>query len=172
MNDTLVIASALAGLTLLSVLIPVLLVRRRRQRRKDALLALLQQVADEHRLSFDSIDPDGHRLLALDTRARQLYYASHAREERPSRLIDLSQVRACRLHQVTTRDQQTRKTGFEDHVLQISLCLEQRTGEVVELPIYHEAEDGVYELLRLRQLATQWQARLTPLLGHHPPVSA
>lgn len=135
-----------------------------KKKKTNGLLALLNEAATQYNLSFSSQEILKNRIIGVDGISRKLIIAEEQNDINAYDVIDLEEVKSCKMKRnYTTVNMGDKKT--EEHLSAIVLQFHFKNGkEAHSLPFYNDITNHIYEIAELENKAKDWEAMLSKML--------
>lgn len=159
MLHTLLIALAIIGSLTAIIIGLIFITKRERSNLKKTLLDNYRIALTEHNIVPDKVQDLEHRILALDT-SKKIFVCIQKGIDDSSAIIDLHDVKDCRIWKdgfKLSTDKPVRSSQAEEHTNIVALSFIRKSGIALNVPVYVEAIDGLFEKMPLIRVAEQWQ---------------
>ncbi|HEV7332363.1 MAG TPA: hypothetical protein VGN63_15100 [Flavisolibacter sp.] len=140
---------------------------RKKKKKEEAFDKYFQQQVDQHKLSIDTKDVLRDFVLALDKNNKKLLYIKNFNENPESILIDLNEVRNCKVTEnVQTFYLDDEKKQKDSFIAQIALELSySKTDERFVITFYDYIAHGINLMREMRPRAASWEKRIKEVIG-------
>lgn len=160
MNSTVVIAIGIVLIIALIVWAFTMSTRKEAAKKQKMIMGRLEALAKEHDSTIGPTDNMGTKTIAMDNSKGKIFYVDHSSEVAQAEVIDITDVANCEMVQTGSRQIGETKSGrrtIEDHINRIQLEVSKKNGEKVALLFYDERNDGILEMLMLKEKAEKWK---------------
>jgi hypothetical protein len=167
MNNHILLAVGLCIALLLIVLLFVWRGKAHKQKRLQQLQDQLQQMAASRQLQIDRQLQLDRRMIGLDSKRQELVYVDNTEDQGILKVhVDLQKISGCRVIKERQVFVNAPAKAEDQQVRQIFLRLDfnDKNLQSLQIPFYREAEDGVFRMLELNGLASEWQQHIDNLL--------
>lgn len=161
---TIALIIVLAVIIILSTL--VIMHNTQIKQRKNSILFFFRNAGAAHNLSFTGQEILQDKVIGLDGPKRKLLIAEERSEEYEAQVIDLDDVRICKIKKVyaAINSHEYRKNRPEDYLRTIALEFEFKAGGPSRLvPFFKSELNSVYEIPELETRARNWATILSDL---------
>jgi len=159
MNETYLMALVMVGSIVLIIFLFAMRAKQKAVRRKAALHHVFRQLTIDNSIVTCLIDEEPAFLIGIDESKMTLVFVRHSDDTVIKEIIALTAVTDCAVMRSGTRIVSANKgrvRATEEHIDEIYLSLKLMDHNTINLPFYREREDGLYEKIRLSQLAEKW----------------
>lgn len=137
---------------------------KEKERRQKTLVQQLAQLGTAHQLSFTSQELLREAAIGMDClRGKAIVLNKSGHTGMESTLIDLREMRACRVHKKYGTVPVGDTSGLRPHLETILLRFEREGHPPVELPFYRFSVNHIFEIPELETKARQWEALFSKL---------
>lgn len=158
MDGTFLIAGGIVLFIIIIIILFVVSTKKQRIKSEQQLENLLHELAQIYKLDIGEKELIGKRVIALDKQKTTLIFIDE--HTKATDVIQLHDITGCIVLKEGVKFN-TRggngKPAIEEHVNSIHLELHLKGGVNLILPFYTEIQDGIMEMLPLKQKAEKWK---------------
>jgi hypothetical protein len=158
MSGTLMIAAAIVITIAAAVILLLKFTKRDLARQEAEMRSAFEQVVDEQKLTISDKDGNRNTIIAIDELKMLLLFIKYTGNTVTYELIPLTRVTDCIVKRKCPPNSPERKD--DEYLTETHLSFKLINNATIDLPVYKESQDGLYERAHLDEMARRWQSKI------------